>query len=84
MDAGLAAPWTQLAWTPNRPYGKPLPDNGASETAYNEGDANLNGIAVLLHLDEATGADSYTNAANSVAAPGPPYSKMRPLPPRTE
>ena len=70
MDAGQPAPWTQLTWTPNRPYGKPLPDNSANETEYAAGNANMAGVVALLHLDEASLSQLYQNKATSVAPPG--------------
>jgi uncharacterized repeat protein (TIGR01451 family) len=52
FDAGSTGAWETLAWTPRRPTGKPLPDNGAAETAYALGDVNMVGNRLLLHLDE--------------------------------
>ncbi|MEJ5311578.1 MAG: PKD domain-containing protein [Anaerolineae bacterium] len=56
FDAFNLAEWDWLAWTPRRPYGKPLPDNGTAETAYEVGNADMTGNQVLLHLE----AISYT------------------------
>jgi uncharacterized repeat protein (TIGR01451 family) len=53
FDAGNVVPWETLAWRPRRPVGKPLPDNGAAETAYALGDVNMVGNRLLLHLDDA-------------------------------
>jgi uncharacterized repeat protein (TIGR01451 family) len=53
FDAGNAVPWETLHWTPRRPAGKPLPDDGAAETAYALGDVTMVGNRVLLHLDDA-------------------------------
>ncbi|HUX77061.1 MAG TPA: FG-GAP-like repeat-containing protein [Anaerolineae bacterium] len=52
FDAGSAGAWETLAWTPRRPTGKPLPDDGAAETAYALGDVNMVGNRLLEHLDE--------------------------------
>jgi len=51
FDAFNVVDWTSLYWTPRRPYAKALPDNGAAETAYELGNANMLGNQVLLHLD---------------------------------
>jgi len=55
FDAGSVGAWETLAWTPRRPTGKPLPDDGAAETAYALGDVTMAGNRLLLHLD-GTGA----------------------------
>ncbi|MDP3899451.1 MAG: hypothetical protein Q8Q23_00010, partial [bacterium] len=36
-DAGGSSSWDTIAWVPERPTGKELPDSAASETAYNSG-----------------------------------------------
>jgi len=56
FDAFNLVAWDWLAWTPRRPYGKPLPDDGVAETAYELGNADMTGNQVLLHLE----AISYT------------------------
>ncbi len=54
FDAGSAdAQWTELRWSPRGPYGKPLPDDGASETHYVEGNADLSANVLLMHMDQA-------------------------------
>lgn len=54
FDALNLSTWTSLAWHPWRPYWKPLPDNGLAESAYRQGNADMAGSRVLLHLDDAT------------------------------
>lgn len=56
--------WTKLGWTPTFPFGKNLPDNGQSETAYNNGNADMSDIEILLHMDE-TGAPVVDYSGNS-------------------
>ncbi len=52
FDAGVdTASWTQLSWQPRAPYVKPLPDGGVSEEGYAEGNANMDGNVLLLHLN---------------------------------
>ncbi len=55
-DATASATWSTLAWIPNRPTNKPLPNSGATETGYPSGNANMSGDVLLYHLDEASGA----------------------------
>ncbi len=43
--------WSTLAWGPDAPYGKPLPDGGAHEGGYASYDVEMTGNIVLLHLD---------------------------------
>lgn len=52
LDAGSAAvAWQALAWVPGAPYGKPLPDQGATEAGYDQGAADMRDNVLLLHLD---------------------------------
>ncbi len=51
LDGYNLVEWSSLSWVPRRPYGKPLPDGGQTESAYDRGNANMTGNAVLLHLD---------------------------------
>ena len=52
FDAFNLVVWDWLAWTPRQPYGKSLPDNGAAETVYEVGNADMTGNQVLLHMEE--------------------------------
>ena len=63
MDGGNVGAWTTLEWIPRRPYWKPLPDNGATESVYGLGNANMTGNRVLLHLDEPGGATIFTDTS---------------------
>lgn len=53
-DSGQSkAVWTELAWEPEAPYGKPLPDGGAAETGYRAGNVSMAGNVLLVHFDDA-------------------------------
>lgn len=54
-DAGSGSSWDNIAWVPQRPTGKELPNNAQSETAYNSGNANMTGNVLLMHLNESSG-----------------------------
>lgn len=49
--------WETLAWQPDAPYGKPLPDGGASDEGYPTGGVSMAGNILLLHLDNPATAD---------------------------
>lgn len=51
FDAGETMTWDSIKWGPAAPYGKPLPDDGLSETAYMFGNADMTDIHQLLHFD---------------------------------
>ena len=55
------ANWLSLSWTPEAPYGKPLPNNRQTETSYQTGNINMSGNVLLFHADEASGATSFTD-----------------------
>ena len=57
-DAGGTSSWDNIAWVPERPISKELPDNTQSETAYNSGNANMTGNVLLMHLNESSGTIS--------------------------
>jgi len=58
--------WTTLAWTPQRPSYKELPNNAGVESVYGAGNLNMNGNILLLHLNDGIGATSFTdNSGNS-------------------
>ncbi|RJQ55793.1 MAG: LamG domain-containing protein, partial [Nitrospiraceae bacterium] len=62
IDAGASTSWSALSWTPQRPYYKELPDNAQSETAYPEGNADMTGNVLLMHMNE----DNWNGAAGEV------------------
>ncbi len=64
-DSAGDTTWATLAWVPNRPTGKPLPNNAQSETAYPTGNANMTGDVLLMHLDESSGATSFADNSGS-------------------
>ncbi len=41
-----------LDWTPDAPYGMPLPDGAAAETGYSQGSVDMKDNVLLLHLDD--------------------------------
>ncbi|MCD4704455.1 LamG domain-containing protein, partial [bacterium] len=74
-DANSSITWSTLSWIPERPTGKPLPNNRNSESAYTTGNANMSNNILLMHLDELSGAildssGNSNNGTNSGAAYG--------------
>ncbi len=55
-DVSGDSTWNSIAWAPERPVGKELPDNSAIETAYTSGNANMTGNVGLWHMNETSGA----------------------------
>ena len=51
FDAGLDASWQTLSWVPEAPYGKALPDNGATEVGYLSDGLDMSGNILLMHFD---------------------------------
>ncbi len=51
FDAGADAAWQTLSWTPEAPYGKPLPDAGAVETGYVRDGVDMSANILLMHFD---------------------------------
>ena len=74
-DGGGNSTWNSIAWAPERPVGKELPDNAVSETAYNTGNANMTGNVLLMHMNEASGTieDTSGNGNNGTAVGNPNY-----------
>lgn len=56
FDAGGSTTWNSIGWNPQRPYYKELPNNAQTENSYNEGNADMSGNVLLLHLNESSGA----------------------------
>jgi hypothetical protein len=54
-----------LAWIPAQPYGKELPNSPANETIFTSGNANMSNNQLLLHLNEASNATSFTDNSAS-------------------
>jgi len=76
LDAGSSdAAWTAISWTPQRPLDKELPNSGQSESGYPEGNANMAGNVLLMHLNETGGTivDSSGNGHNGTAHGGVTY-----------
>jgi hypothetical protein len=55
MDAGAVAAWNNISWTPQRPFCKELPNNKGIESGYPEGNADMTGNVLLMHMNEASG-----------------------------
>ncbi len=53
FDSGKDVSWSKLSWIPKRPSHKELPDIGAAESAYPEGNISMVGNKLLLHMNEA-------------------------------
>lgn len=64
-DAGASATWSTLAWVPNRPANKALPNSSVLESGYPFGNADMRGDVLLLHLDESVGATSFVDSSIS-------------------
>jgi hypothetical protein len=60
-DANENSQWTSVAWVPNRPIGKELPNNAQSEITYSTGNANMTGNVLLMHMNESSGAITDTS-----------------------
>lgn len=73
--AGTEADWTNLSWTPQRPTGKELPNNGAAESDYPAGNLDMTGNVLLYHLNESSGllADSSGQGNNGANVNGALY-----------
>ncbi len=77
-DSGGDSTWNSIAWTPERPTGKELPNNAVSETAYATGNANMTGNVLLMHMNEASGiiADTSGQGNNGTANSGVTYGTI--------
>lgn len=64
-DATASATWSTLAWVPNRPTNKALPNNSASETGYPTGNVNMTGNVLLMHLDESAGTNTFADSSGN-------------------
>ena len=53
-DATSDTTWSNLAWTPQRPSYKELPNSAQSESVYPSGNANMTGNVGLWHLNESS------------------------------
>lgn len=68
MDVGASVPWTSLAFVTQRPTHKEIPNPTlmtSAETAYSEGNLSLNGLVLLLHLNEGGGSTSFEDTSLS-------------------
>lgn len=60
-----ATNWTNFAFTPNRPFGKELPNSGVTESVYTAGNANMSGIVNLWHLNESAGVTTFADSSGN-------------------
>jgi len=66
FNGGSSLTWSTIAWTPYQPYMKELPDSKAIESAYGVGNLNMTNNLLLLHLNESSGATSFTDSSGSL------------------
>jgi hypothetical protein len=52
FDGQTEISWLQMKWNPERPYNIELPNNNNIETSYTQGNVNMSGNTLLLHLNE--------------------------------
>src|ERR1700733_15019475 len=52
IDAGAAVAWNDLTWTPERPSGVPIPDDGSEVGVYALGNLDMTSAALVAHLDD--------------------------------
>ncbi|MBN2016048.1 LamG domain-containing protein, partial [Candidatus Dojkabacteria bacterium] len=65
-DAGSPVPWQTISWNPQRPIDKELPNNAQAESGYTEGNANMSGNVLLMHMNESSGTISdYSGLGNN-------------------
>lgn len=65
LNAGIPMEWKTLTWQSVGPYSMQLPDNSAPESGYGFGsNSNMEKNILLLHLNEATGATTFTDASS--------------------
>lgn len=64
---GVNTNWANMTWTQSSPIpsNKELPDNKATETGYQSGTADMTGNILLMHLNEAAEATSFTDSSGS-------------------
>ncbi|MFH1188342.1 MAG: LamG-like jellyroll fold domain-containing protein [bacterium] len=51
-DAAGETYWQTLSWVPQRPTFKELPDGAQSESGYPDGNANMTGNVLLMHMND--------------------------------
>ncbi|MBU0732064.1 LamG domain-containing protein [Patescibacteria group bacterium] len=64
-DAGAVTSWTNIAWTPEQPFYKELPDSGSSESGYPNGNANMGSNELLMHLNASSLIDAEDTSGNT-------------------
>jgi hypothetical protein len=68
-DVGALSSWDTLSWLTQRPYGKELPDNAATETGYQVGNMDMTGNVLLMHMNESSGTIEDTSGNNKDGTP---------------
>jgi hypothetical protein len=61
LDASNDISWSTMQWSSQTPTLKQLPDNAAAETGYNDGNVNMNGNVLMMHMNETSGAITDTS-----------------------
>ena len=68
-DVGAPSSWDTLSWLTQRPYGKELPDNAATETGYPAGNMDMTENVLLMHMNESSGTIEDTSGNNKDGTP---------------
>ncbi|MFH1292336.1 MAG: LamG domain-containing protein [bacterium] len=65
-DSGSASTiWTSLAWTPQRPSYKELPNSMGVESVYGSGNVNMTGNILLFHFNDGVGVTSFSDSSGN-------------------
>jgi prepilin-type N-terminal cleavage/methylation domain-containing protein len=67
-DATGDAYWQRISWVPSRPTNKELPNNGQSESGYPDGNAEMTGSVLLMHMNDGVSGATQTIADTSGAS----------------
>ncbi|MBU1020133.1 MAG: LamG domain-containing protein, partial [Firmicutes bacterium] len=71
FNAGSSSTWGNISWVSNA-IGE-LPSNGVTETSFDNGNANMTGNVLLMHMNEASGIIvDYSGAGNNGTTVGDP------------
>jgi len=72
MDAGALTAWNSISWIPRRPFYKQLPDFKGKEEGYPEGNVDMTGNVLLMHMNEKSGPiiDTSSEEGNNAVATG--------------
>lgn len=64
INVGESASWSTLSFIPQRPLLKELPNSGATETAYSEGNVSMSNNTLLYHFNNTSG-NATDNSGNN-------------------